>query len=137
MISATTIGIAKVKKEMTKAIKKLGGSPKCQVGFGTDYAVPVHERVEVFHKVGQPLFLKTAMDEMIPTYKSELAERTRKHAGKSHPLHIALYEMGLELDAKAVPRVPVATGRLRSTHYVAPPKSVSGNSTPTKPGRGK
>ena len=33
----------------------------------------------------------------------------------------ALYEEGFGVDADMVPRIPVDTGRLRSTHYVAPP----------------
>ena len=33
----------------------------------------------------------------------------------------ALYEEGFALDAEMVGRIPVDTGRLRSTHYVAPP----------------
>ncbi len=33
----------------------------------------------------------------------------------------ALYEEGFGVDANMVPRIPVATGRLRNTHYVAPP----------------
>ncbi len=35
----------------------------------------------------------------------------------------ALYEEGLGVDANMVPRIPVDTGRLRSTHYVAPPRA--------------
>lgn len=33
----------------------------------------------------------------------------------------ALYQVGLEIDADAVMRTPVDTGRLRSSHYVSPP----------------
>lgn len=38
----------------------------------------------------------------------------------------ALYEEGLGIDANMVPRIPVDTGRLRSTHYVAPPTRNGG-----------
>lgn len=38
----------------------------------------------------------------------------------------ALYQCGFVVDAGAAKRVPVDTGRLRSTHYVAPPKRYGG-----------
>lgn len=39
----------------------------------------------------------------------------------SAAISAALYEEGFALDANMVARIPVDTGRLRSTHYVAPP----------------
>lgn len=33
--------------------------PMTEIGYGTDYAVPVHERTEVYHAVGQSKFLET------------------------------------------------------------------------------
>jgi hypothetical protein len=50
--------------------------PKVAVGFGTDYALAVHERVEVFHPNGQPLFLKRAVDEHSAGYAERIAKRT-------------------------------------------------------------
>lgn len=41
-------------------------------------------------------------------------------------LAAALYQEGLAVDAEAVKRTPVDTGRLRATHYVSPP-IVSGD----------
>lgn len=32
------------------------------IGYGTDYALAVHERVEVFHKIGGPKFLESAVN---------------------------------------------------------------------------
>lgn len=49
----------------------------CEVGFGTDYALPVHDRVEVYHKVGGPLYLKSALDEAQSGYVDRLAKRTK------------------------------------------------------------
>lgn len=37
-----------------------------------------------------------------------------------------VYEEALAVDADMVPRIPVDTGRLRSTHYVSPPETGGG-----------
>lgn len=50
---------------------------ECEIGFGTDYALPVHDRVEVFHKIGQPLYLKRPVDEAQSGYVDRIANRTR------------------------------------------------------------
>lgn len=47
----------------------------------------------------------------------------------------ALYEEGLGVDADMVPRIPVDTGILRASHYVAPP-TESGNSIVVEVGVG-
>ncbi|KPJ59102.1 MAG: hypothetical protein AMJ46_12615 [Latescibacteria bacterium DG_63] len=48
----------------------------CEVGFGTDYALPVHDKVEVYHEVGGPLYLKSAVDEAQRGYVDRIAKRT-------------------------------------------------------------
>jgi hypothetical protein len=40
-----------------------------------------------------------------------------------------LYEEAIDLDSKSVPLVPVDKGRLRSTHYAAPPQKSGGKIT--------
>lgn len=50
-----------------------------EVGYGTDYALAVHERVEVFHEVGQPLFLKTIVDRAQRGYVDRIATRAEKN----------------------------------------------------------
>jgi hypothetical protein len=54
-------------------------NPVAQVGYGTDYAVPVHERTEVHHEVGQALFLKVVVDRRERGYVDRLAERVRRY----------------------------------------------------------
>lgn len=39
-----------------------GKSIRVTIGYGTDYAVPVHERTEAHHPVGEAKFLEHAMD---------------------------------------------------------------------------
>jgi len=53
--------------------------PVVEIGFGTDYAVPVHERVEVFHKVGGPLYLKSSFDEVLSGFKRKFAKLVKKN----------------------------------------------------------
>lgn len=48
-----------------------------ELGYGTNYGLAVHERVEVFHEVGGPLFLKSAFDEHTATYLKDVAELTK------------------------------------------------------------
>lgn len=53
-----------------------------EVGFGTDYALPVHERVEVYHEVGGPLYLKSAVDEARRGYVERVAKRAEENYRK-------------------------------------------------------
>ncbi|MHA2248409.1 MAG: hypothetical protein ACXADY_25905 [Candidatus Hodarchaeales archaeon] len=112
------------KKAMREYSQKLGGDPEAIVGFGTNYALAVHERVEVFHNTGGPLFLKSAFDEELRGYKRDLARREKKleAAGHPRPLAGAINQKALRVEAKAVRRTPVDTGRLRASHFVAEAK---------------
>lgn len=59
---------------------KIGGIIRGQIGFGQRYALPVHERVEVFHEVGGPLFLREAIMRARSDWSRDLAVLTRKFA---------------------------------------------------------
>jgi len=52
--------------------------PTAEVGYGTEYALALHERVEVFHKVGQPLFLSSVINELKSKYADKIATRTKR-----------------------------------------------------------
>jgi len=136
VISVTTTGAAKIAKAFKEQAKRLGGSPKCEVGTGTKYGVFVHEHTWKEHKPPtEAKFMERALDKLRPSYASKLAEYVRKYASAKRPLHMALYAMGLLLDADIVPRIPVLTGRLRASHYVVPPDGIAGGgSAPTSPG---
>lgn len=58
-------------------------------------------------------------------------EKNLKKVAKSHPaaLAAALYQEGFSIMAESQKKVPVDTGRLRSTGYVAPPQE--GDDAPT------
>lgn len=53
--------------------------PEGEVGYGTEYALPVHERIEVFHRVGGPKYLESVMLERIKGYKNRIADSTSKN----------------------------------------------------------
>jgi hypothetical protein len=50
-----------------------------EVGYGADYAVPVHERTEIGHKVGQAKFLETAVNEHRSGYEEWIAKKAREN----------------------------------------------------------
>lgn len=49
--------------------------PHCVVGYGTNYALPVHERIEVFHPVGKSKFLIDPMLRRAAGYKERMTKR--------------------------------------------------------------
>lgn len=50
--------------------------PEGEIGFGTDYGLAVHERVEVWHRVGGPKFLESAVNEAQKGYSRRIADQT-------------------------------------------------------------
>lgn len=46
-----------------------------ELGFGTDYAVPVHEKDEVSHTVGQSQYLREPFEAALPTMRARMARR--------------------------------------------------------------
>lgn len=52
---------------------------ECELGYGTDYALPVHDRVEVHHNTGGPLYLRSALDEAKTGFQDRMARRTESN----------------------------------------------------------
>ena len=53
--------------------------PRLELGFGTDYAVPVHENLQARHVVGEARFLKRAIDAASGSFLRDLTARAEKH----------------------------------------------------------
>lgn len=53
------------------------GTITVEIGYGTDYAVPVHERTDVHHPVGEAGYLRKAMDAAARGFSSRVARRTK------------------------------------------------------------
>lgn len=138
MINVQVIGAKKVAAAFSKEIRRFAGNPKCEVGTGTKYGVYVHEHTWKAHKPPtEAKFMERALDQVRLGYAKRIAALVKKHASHRKPLHMALYAMGLIVDGDMVKRIPVKTGRLRASHYVAPPLGISGGGqAPTKPGKG-
>lgn len=47
------------------------------VGFNTNYAAAVHERLELYHEHGQAKFLETAVRELRPRFQPFIAAKVR------------------------------------------------------------
>lgn len=54
---------------------KTSKGPESESGFGTDYGLAVHERLEVFHRVGGPKYLESVANEHKRGYKKRMAAR--------------------------------------------------------------
>ena len=52
--------------------------PVSEAGYGTDYAVAVHEREDVSHEVGKAQFLRDPFNRAQSGYVRRILERTRK-----------------------------------------------------------
>jgi hypothetical protein len=61
-------------------------TPRAEVGYGTDYAVYVHERTEIHHETGQAKFLEQPLQQARSGYAERIARRVQarleKGAGK-------------------------------------------------------
>jgi len=55
--------------------------PTVTLGFGTDYALAVHERVEVFHEHGGPKYLESSVNEAIGDYAARVGRRMFRNWG--------------------------------------------------------
>lgn len=52
-----------------------------RIGYGTNYALPVHERVEVKHKVGRAGWLRHVLERRASGYAQRIADRVRRRIG--------------------------------------------------------
>lgn len=59
--------------------RDMEGQITVRLGYGTDYAIPVHERTEVRHPVGEAKFLEHAIDENLQGFGERLCERIKEN----------------------------------------------------------
>lgn len=50
-----------------------------EIGNATDYAVPVHERLDVYHRVGEAKFLEKSLNERASGFMERVAKRTERN----------------------------------------------------------
>lgn len=90
---------------------KLDKDPSVVVGYTAAYALPVHERTDVYHANGQAKFLEEPF-RTLPL--GDLVLRAMK-AGAS--LEQALLIAGLRLQREAMILTPVDTGNLKGSAF--------------------
>jgi hypothetical protein len=61
----------------TLPAKMEGGTVRKEIGFNTDYAAAVHEKLQNAHKVGQAKFLEAAMNENSPKFAEFVGNRVK------------------------------------------------------------
>ena len=66
----------------------LTGNPFVRLGYGTKYALAVHERTEVPHRVGKAKYLEDPMKEAMPGYVERVANRAKKLLGAGQGLRL-------------------------------------------------
>jgi bacteriophage HK97-gp10 putative tail-component len=57
-----------------------GGKLELHMGYGKDYALPVHERLEAQHDVGEAKFLENALHEAAGKFQKDLGDRIQANA---------------------------------------------------------
>ena len=62
-------------------VKEEGDTFYVEVGYGTDYAIYVHERTELRHKVGKAKFLEDPLKENANNYKEWIRSAIRRVIG--------------------------------------------------------
>lgn len=56
---------------------RIQGNPQLMMGYGTKYALPVHERLEARHETGKAKYLEDPINRAKPGYAKRVAERAR------------------------------------------------------------
>lgn len=106
--------LTELRKRRSRAIGD--GFSEVRIGYSAPYAVPVHERLDVYHPTGQAKFLeqplRTERDEMARIVRSRLQARERllqaQLAAANHVMSISLR------------LVPVDKGVLRDSWFIRP-----------------
>ena len=106
---------AKLEALIREAQAANDGSLDVIVGFAQSYALPVHERVNVHHPVGQAKFL----EEPARTKRKQIARVIRTEFKRSHSLSKSLLKGGLYLQRQAQLLCPVDTSALKASAYTA------------------
>lgn len=60
-------------------VGEMSGRVGVVIAYGTDYAIAVHERTEVPHRIGKAKFLEDPFFDAVSGMDRRLVERTRKH----------------------------------------------------------
>lgn len=65
----------------TGRVKITASGPQVRIGYGTDYGLAVHEKMEVHHPVGNAKFLERPVNAAKRGYAARVARRAKRLAG--------------------------------------------------------
>ncbi|GIW60123.1 MAG: hypothetical protein KatS3mg087_1189 [Patescibacteria group bacterium] len=102
-----------IRNELRDIVRKVKKPEDVIVGFTQRYAIFVHERTDLTHRVGQAKFLESAAIE----HRDVLAEIVRRVFDTTGDFQQALLVAGLRLQREAQLRTPVDTSALRSSAF--------------------
>jgi len=100
-------------RKLQNRIRKVSGNPSVIVGYTANYAVYVHENLNVAHKVGQAKFLEQPLREL----SDELAGLIARAMKAGSSLGDGLLLAGLRLQRESQKLVPVDTGNLKGSAF--------------------
>ena len=103
--------VALLRAKAAKASK--ANEAKVAVGYSANYAVHVHENLEVFHKNGQAKFLEQPARE----HRAELFKVIKEELKSGRTMAQALIKAGLLLQRLSQQLVPVDTGNLKNSAF--------------------
>lgn len=99
-------GIAALQREHQRS-----RSASAYVYYTAEYALPVHERLDVYHPVGQAKFL----EEPLRTRQKDISDVIYETYEKGGTLLQSVYVGGLLLQRLSMELCPVDTGNLRAS----------------------
>jgi hypothetical protein len=139
MAKTRVIGLDRVKRRI-KELSSGRNPPKCELGYGTNYAVYVHERTDLQHSAPTASkYLENPMNKHTAGYNSWIARKARELYERGVVKSIdeavasAIYLKGLQIIGDSVRLVPVKTSRLKNTHFVTTPDGVAAKDAPVRP----
>ncbi len=95
-------------------VARANKNPDLACGYLAEYALPVHEDLEVQHRVGEAKYLTRA----VTRNRVALKDLVRQELRRGRTLTQALLTTGYALMRFSKDLVPVDTGHLRSSGYV-------------------
>ena len=104
--------LTELRKRRAKA--GLDGLSTLKVGYGAKHAVPVHERLDVHHPIGQAKFL----EQPIRTEAKTMGDIIKKKLMARESLKVAHMEAAKHLMKVSLQLVPVDTGELRDSWFI-------------------
>ena len=107
------IGLNKTLRKLRQLAHKHGHNPSVIVGYSANYALPVHERVNVPHRVGQAKYLEQPAREL----SKELGKITSNATRAGMDLHGSLLIAGRRLQRESQLLVPVNLGHLKGSAF--------------------